>query len=180
MEIHEVGNMNNISLIIYRQMNQCRDNAATAVVNEKIFCAGGFKLDSVECYDSSSDVWTLVCNMPQCMSGHRAVEIDGSFIIVGGHNSKVWALDTMDNNAQWIEKPSMSIPRCAFSIAKIDDKIFVCGGNSNGKAMGLVEIFDGEVWINGPEMPVTRYLASAVVIPTEFAKDFKSRPCFIQ
>ena len=67
-------------------MNQCQANAAAAVVNGKIFCSGGYMNSSVECYDPSSDVWTLICNMPQKIVGHGAVEIDGNLIIMGGYS----------------------------------------------------------------------------------------------
>ena len=154
-------------------MNRCRSAAAATVVNGKIFCSGYY---SVECYDPSSDVWTLICNMPQKIMGHSAVGIDGNFIVIGGWNftnsylNSVWALDTMDKNAKWIEKPPMSIPRASFTIAKIDNKIFVCGGEGGWDE---VEIFDGKVWRNGPKLPTPRGRAAAVVVPMEFARSLK-------
>ena len=158
-------------------MNERRSDAATAVVNGKIFCAGGHERDSVECYDLFSDVWTLVCNMPQNIYAHGAIEIDGNFIIIGGYTigsriipylKDVWALDTENENVLWIEKPSMFISRMFFSIAKIDDEVFVCGGACpDGRS---VEIFDGEVWRSGPKMPTPRWNTPAVVIPMEFAR----------
>ena len=64
----------------------------------------------------------------------------------------------------------MPAPREYFGLAKIDGKVFVCGGWG---ASGSVEIFDGEVWRDGPKMPTSRAYAPAVVIPTEFAKSLK-------
>ena len=176
MEIHEVGSIVNVLIIIYRQMNQCRCDAAAAVVNGKIFCSGWDI--SVECYDPSSDIWTLICNIPQKIHGHGAVEINGHLVVIGGWSGNstaflknVWALDTIDKNALWIDKPSMSIPRYGFSIAKIDDKVFLCGGyTSEDKTLDSVEIFDGEVWKNGPKMPTRICDAPAVVIPMSFAR----------
>ena len=155
-------------------MNECRYKVAAAVVNGKIFCCGGWNkshLDSVECYDPSSDVWTFISNMPRNIEGHGAVEIDGHFIIMGGIGGwkNVWALDAMDKNAKWIKKPPMSRTRMWFSIAKIEDKIFVCGG-TGADAGYNVRIFDGEVWRNGPNMPISRHWTPAVVIPMEFAR----------
>ena len=153
-------------------MNQFRSHAAAAVVNGKIFCSGGFT-KSVEYYDSSSDVWTRICNMPQDLNGHGAVEINGNFVIMGGFKfpnylKEVWVLDTTEGKAKWIEKPSMTIPRRQFSIAKIYGKVFICGGRGAGDS---VEIFDGEVWRNGSKMPTSRLYFPAVVIPMEFAKN---------
>ena len=160
MEIHEVSNINNIPIIIYREMNQRRSRAAAAVVNGKIFCSGGAGINSVECYDPSSDVWTLICDMPELIWGHGAVELNGNFIVMGGdhqsswqieaeYSRNVWELDTTDKNAVWIEKSSMVISRKWFSIAKIHGKIFAWGGHREAG----VETFDGEVWKNGLEMP---------------------------
>ena len=172
-------------------MNKFRWRAATAVVNGKIFCSGGIcnytPLNSVEYYDPSSDVWILISNMPQEITGHGAVEINGHFIVMGGsinyfqYSNKVWALDTRNRNAAWIEKPSMAIPRIHFSITKIHDKVFVCGGRATLREItDSLEIFDGEVWRSGPRIPTTRWHAPAVVIPMEFARVLQSRICSIQ
>ena len=206
MEIYEVSNMNNISIIVYRDMNKCRSNAAAAVVNGTIFISGGSDatdcLTSVECYDASSDVWTIISNTPKYISGHRAVEVDGNLIIMGGYgvvknneqrsatrmqwygigwapepppkesvkySQSVWELDTRDKDGEWIIKPFMSIPRYDFSIAKVDDKVFICGG-WNKECLDDVQILDGGVWKSGPKMPTTRQYAPAVVVPAEFAR----------
>ena len=158
-------------------MNESRFEPAAAVVNGKIFCSGRMFLDSVECYDPSSNVWTLIYNMPLQIWGHGAVEMNGKFIVIGGGSNEgllknVWALNTMDENAVWIDIPSMSIRRRWFSIAKIDSKVFVCGGY-NKKGVDYTEIFDGDVWRNGPKMPTTRAHAPAVVIPMSFARYLK-------
>ena len=132
--------MNYIGVILCRSMNECRGLPAAAVVHGKIFCCGGGigenTLKSAECYDPSSDVWTFISDMPGSNAGCGAVEMDGYLIVIGGKTGKekeflnsVWVLDTTDKNAKWIEKePCMSLARCQFSIAKIYDKIFVCGG----------------------------------------------------
>ena len=166
-------------------MNHCPREAAAAVVRGKIFCAGGTswtRLNSVECYDPSSDVWTIICNVPQEIRGYMAAEMNGLFIIMGGdegeedYSKKVWALDTKNKNAAWIEKTSMSIPHNNFSIAKIHDELFICGGINRcfGRATRSVEIFDGEFWRNGPKMTANRVQAAAVVIPINFFEVFEA------
>ena len=123
--------------------------------------------------------------MPQSIR-HGAVEINGNFIIVGEWNypkyfSNVWALDTTDKNAKWIEKPSTSRIRENFSIAKIDGKVFVCGGKTQQhEALDSVEIFDGNVWKRGPYMPTYCIGGTAVVIPMQFARSLEAvRPTTI-
>ena len=174
--------MNYTGIIRYRPMNECRGLAAAAVVHGKIFCCGGGVggtfLKSAECYDHSSDVWTLISDMPGPNGGCGIVKMDAHLIVIGGkinrdkdYLNSVWILDTTDKNAKWMEKqPFPPRPRCEFSIAKIDDKIFVCGGADMDCAGYEVEIFDGEVWRNAPALPSSRECAPAVVIPMEFAR----------
>ena len=163
-------------------MNEYRKNVATTVVDGKIFCCGGSdgrkKLDSAECYDPSSDIWTLICKMPEAVRGHGAVTMDKNLVVIGGWIEgdcldDMWILDSWDENAEWIEKPKMTFPRGEFSIAKIDGKIFVCGGKSREDVIDSVEIFDGEVWRSGPKLTTPRYRSTSIVIPADFAKCLK-------
>ena len=96
---------------------------------------------------------------------------------MGGYDDKevlknVWEWDATDENAEWIDKPSMPIPRRWFSIAKTDDKIFIYGGKVGFfQPTNLVKMFDGKVWRNGPKMPTYQCQAAVVVIPMAFARD---------
>ena len=172
-------------------MNECRSLAAAAVVNAKIFCCGGGIGEkfskTTECYDLSSDVWTLISDMPGPNAGCGIVTMDAHLVVIGGkaHKGKdylnsVWVLDTTDKNAKWIERePRLSRPLCEFSIARIDDKVFVCGGlcidqtDSKTHVTDNVEIFDGQVWRNGPKLMTSLRNSAAVVIPMDFARSLK-------
>ena len=170
-----------------REMNECRNLAAVAVVNTRIFCCGGRNgnkyLKSAECYDLSSNVWTLISDMPGPNAACGVVVMDTHLIVIGGMPNKesdlnsVWVLDTTNKNAKWIEKePSMPRPLCQFSTAKIDNKIFVCGGFYTNKeelknySIDDVEIFDGEVWRSGPKLTTPRDCTMSAVIPMQFAQ----------
>ena len=177
-----MSNVNYIKFILYRSMNEYRSLPAAAVVHGKIFCCGGSNgcnfLKSAECYDPSSDIWTLISDMPGPNGACGIVVMDAHLIVIGGKTNvdkdfldSVWALDATDKNMKWIEQqPSMPLALCHYSIAKIDGKIFVCGGADMDCAGYEVEIFDGDVWRNGPALPSSRVRAPAVVIPMEFAK----------
>ena len=163
-------------------MNECRSGAAATVIDGKIFCCGGDdgrkKLDSAECYDPSSDIWTLIRKMPEAVKGHGVVGMDKNLVVVGGWIEgdcldNVWMLDTSDENAEWIKKPNMSLPRGDFSIAKMDNKIFVCGGKPREGITDSVEIFDGEMWRNGPNLITPRRRSASIVIPAAFIKCLK-------
>ena len=188
---YDVSNTNYIGVMFCREMNECRNFAAAAVANGKIFCCGGYNgynfLRSAEYYDPSYDVWTFISDIPGPNGACGIVEMDAHLIVIGGKARRyndflnsVWVLDTADKKGEWIEKePRLSRPLCQFSIAKIDDKIFVCGGiyisqeDSKTKCTNDVEIFDGEVWRNGPKMLACRHDAAAIGIPMEFARELE-------
>ena len=159
-------------------MKHYRYNAAAVVVSGKIFCCGGY--DTIECYDPSSDVWAHICYMQQDIYANGVVEMNGHLIVMGGRNvdrklfDNVWARDTTNRNSEWIEKTSMYRSCSDFGIAKIDGKVFICGGDTYIRQAGyLVQIFDGETWRYGPRLPNLRIAAPAVVIPMEFARYLK-------
>ena len=123
--------------------------------------------------------------MPKPNAGLGTVAMDKYLTVIGGKSGKgsdlfsnVWALDTTEKNAEWIEGDScMYLPRCEFSITKIDGKVFVCGGlhtnknDSNCQWSDNMEMFDGEVWKNGPKLPIPRVGAPVTIVPMNFAKD---------
>ena len=163
-------------------MNECRKNAAAAVVNGKIYCCGGYNgkkhLNSVEYYDPPSDLWTRICDMPGACSALCAAVMDRTLIVIGGLNdneglNSVWTLDTVDESAEWIESSFMSDSRSYFSSAKIDGQIFVCGGASGPWVISDVKIFDGEDWRNGPKLAAPLKCSAAIVIPIDFATSLK-------
>ena len=162
-----------------REMNERRHNAAATVINGKIFCCGGHNgtkhLNSIECYDIVSDLWTPFCSMPGPRKGLGAVAINTNLFIMGGWNGQeelrnVYVLDTTNKGAGWIEKSCMSLSRGAFNIAKIEDKILVFGGQSKEDTTDSVEIFDEEAWTNTISLKTPRKYAAITIIPMDFAK----------
>ena len=156
-------------------MIESRSGAAATVVSGKIFCCGGVSRNSAECYDPSSDVWTLICNMPRISAGCSAAAIGKKLILIGGHTGQkdlnnILMLDTTNSRAKWIEKSPMSRRRSYFSTVQIDNKIFVCGGDSEDETIDDVEMFDGEVWNNFTKLRTPVWNAPAVVVPTVFVK----------
>ncbi|WOK92966.1 nitrile-specifier protein 5 isoform X2 [Canna indica] len=135
-----------------------RGGLGLTVCREKIWVVYGFsgmELNDVHCFDPSTETWTLVETMgekPSARSVFSAAAIGKWIITYGGEvdpsdqghlgagkfSAEVYALDTdtqcwmrLNDAADASEHPG---PRgwCAFSAAKIDDKVglLVYGGNS--------------------------------------------------
>ncbi|XP_021935271.1 kelch-like protein 10 [Zootermopsis nevadensis] len=69
-------------------MNSQRWNASAAVLNDKIYVAGGCAtwwaiLDSVEMYDPVTNQWTLVAKLRSARQGHCCVVFHGSLYVLG-------------------------------------------------------------------------------------------------
>ena len=65
-------------------------------------------------------------------------------------------------NSRWVELPPLLQPRAAAAAAVVGDRIIVTGGvDANGKLLNTTEIFDGNSWTLGAEMPTPRQMLSA-------------------
>ena len=68
-------------------MNSARSNASAAVLNDKIYIAGGveaFALSSVEMYSFESRSWTVVSFMNLPRRGHALLAHNDSLYAIGG------------------------------------------------------------------------------------------------
>ena len=71
---------------------------------------------------------------------------------------KVWRVV----NSRWVELPPLLQPRAAAAAAVVGDRIVVTGGvDANGKLLNTTEIFDGNSWTLGAEMPTPRQMLGA-------------------
>ena len=175
MDIYEVT-YDRIFTIIDRGMNECRSEAAAAVVDEKVFCCGGWKgknefLSSVEFYDAHSDIWTLICPIPKLCEWIGAVETNGRLLVIGEEcdsqsiTNPVWLLDF--KNMRWIVQPRTLQKREHFTTVRLGEEIFIYGG-SNTIA---VEISNDGKWRTGPALPQLLDFSPYAVVPMEFAKN---------
>ena len=65
-------------------------------------------------------------------------------------------------NSRWVELPPLLQPRAAAAATVVGDRIVVAGGvGANGKLLDTTEIFDGNSWTLGAEIPTPRQMLSA-------------------
>ena len=158
-------------------MQNARKFAVVAVIHDKFYICGGYDgsthLNSVECFDPQTGVWSYMSPMP----GHRsasAIVTDGSSLIVLGgldgkeNSSSVWKMDVNDQNSRWSELPSMENAHSEFTAAKMGDEITVVGGYSAvGKSSDIVEVFDGNTWRAGTSLNCDAAAFAAVQLNEE-------------
>ncbi len=153
-----------------------RQQASAAVLNGRIWLLGGLTGDAaaeatrgVEAYDPAIDTWTRGPDLPVALHHPMAVTYGGELVVIGG-----WAPKGADLTAStsdrvfalrddaWTELPSLGQPRAAGAAAVVGDEIVVVGGQSDGEVVAATEIFDGQRWRAGADIPTPReHLAAA-------------------
>ena len=133
-------------------MSVPRADAAAAVVGDHMFVYGGFgggrRHNSVESFDTLSEVWEAQPAMAHERLGAGAAVIRGRIHVVGGSaGSGVTTTFAEHFDGAWTTVPPMIPPRCLCTTAVIAEKLYVCGGQG-GRTHITVERFDPthETW----------------------------------
>ena len=118
-----------------------------------------------EGYDPAIDNWKGGDDLPVPVWHAMAVTWLGNPVVLGGlqtdgangklASDRVWRVV----NSRWVELPHMLQPRAAAAAAVVGDRIIVTGGvDANGALLKTTEIFDGNSWTLGAEMPTSRQM----------------------
>jgi N-acetylneuraminic acid mutarotase len=150
-----------------------REAAATTQADGTIWIFGGIGSDGQlssrhEGYDPAIDNWKGGDDLPVPVQHAMAVTWDGNPVVLGGWRAegantriatdKVWRVV----NSRWVELPPLLQPRAAGAAAVVGDRLIVTGGvGANGKLLNTTEVFDGNSWTLGAEMPTPRQMLSA-------------------
>jgi len=144
-----------------RPAPMARNSAAGAVLDGKLFVAGGRTVDGggtgrLDRYDPARDRWDTLAPIPaspatgrQVGGGLAMAEAGGRLIAFGGEwfegrgggvFAETWIYDPARD--AWTAGPAMRTPRHGLAAASVDGVIYAIGGGeaaSGGKASGLVE-----------------------------------------
>jgi hypothetical protein len=144
-----------------RPAPMARNSAAGAVLDGKLFVAGGRTVDGggtgrLDRYDPARDRWDTLAPIPaspatgrQVGGGLAMAEAGGRLIAFGGEwfegrgggvFAETWIYDPARD--AWTAGPAMRTPRHGLASASVDGVIYAIGGGeaaSGGKASGLVE-----------------------------------------
>jgi N-acetylneuraminic acid mutarotase len=145
-----------------------REAVATTESDGTIWIFGGLGSDNRisgrhEGYDPAIDNWKGGDDLPVPVQHAMAVTWQGNPVVLGGWRAdggntrvatdRVWRVV----NSRWVELPPLLQPRAAAAAAVVGNRIIVSGGvGANGKPITTTEVFDGNTWTLGAEMPGPR------------------------
>ena len=166
------------------QLHTERITFATAVVGNKIYLIGGtlyenvkpnkavlgpYGIPTVEVYDTQTNTWQRVADMPTPRHDAKAAVVNGTIFVFGGWNAKEnhalrkYPVSVEAYNPRtdtWIPKQDMPVSRVEFDIGVVDGKIYIIGGamRIGGERIGRVDVYNPatDTWVKGPEMPTPR------------------------
>ena len=147
--------------------------AATTQADGTIWIFGGLRSDGSvsgrhEGYDPAIDSWKSGDDLPVPVQHAMSVTWQGTPVVLGGWRAegantqiatdKVWRIV----NGQWSELPPLLQPRAAGAAAAVGGRVVVTGGvGANGRLLNTTEVFDGNTWKLGAEMPTPRKMLGA-------------------
>lgn len=120
-----------------------------AVIDKKLFIVGGrdgYKtLNSVECYDFSTQSWKSMPPLSTHRHGVGIVLLDGPLYAIGGNDG--WSfLNTVERwdpqFRTWNFVAPMNTPRSTHGVVRLNSKIFAVGGRDVSSCLRSVECFD--------------------------------------
>ena len=148
-----------------------RSRFAVAVVDDKIYCIGGWSANNetavTEVYDPKTNTWEIKSSMHIARYDITANVVDGKIYVIGGIYLKgeghgYVALTEVYDPATDCWTLDAPIPNAvgAYASTVVDNKIYIFGGH-NGK--NLTQIYDPQTgnWSFGAEMLFSTYYAAA-------------------
>ncbi|ACL75456.1 Kelch repeat-containing protein [Ruminiclostridium cellulolyticum] len=129
-----------------------RQGMAVAAKDGNIYVIGG-KVGSkylglVEMYNTMTDKWTKMADMPTIRQGAVAANVNGKIYVIGGSNStkyfrNVEEYDPVNNRWSTVSKTPMPTARDTAGVAVVNGEIYVVGGfNSTNKFLNCVESYN--------------------------------------
>lgn len=150
---------------------RARGAAVTAMIDGKLYVAGGYRttgvVDLVDVYDPATDTWTPLASLPASRDHACGGAIDGALIFAGGRTSQnaplpdVWSYDP--GGDAWAPRAQMPTGRGGTGCGVIDGVLYVAGGEGNAAAASgvfpQVEAFAAatNTWQALGEMPDPRH-----------------------
>ena len=156
---------------------------ATAVVGDKIYLIGGtlykdvklnkavrgpFGITTVEEYDTRTNTWKRVADMPTPRHGAKVAVVKGTIYVFGGMHGETARLMKYPVNVEaynprtdtWSPKQDMATSRVYFDIGEVAGRIYLIGGmvRIGGERIGRVDVYNPatDTWTKSREMPTPR------------------------
>ena len=152
-----------------------RYGAACAVLDDRIYLIGGYseasdRLDNVDVYDPTTDMWTAATPLPEPRFNVAAAELNGRIFAVGGRNLSTQNSDRVDiydpTTDSWT--PSAPLPAGHHSPTAVvaGGALFVIGGFLASGPSDAVYEYDAvnAVWLTRAAMPTPRHEHASAVL----------------
>jgi N-acetylneuraminic acid mutarotase len=146
-----------------------------ATLNNKIYAAGGtngsensFAAD-VYVYDPASNAWSAGEPMLVGRREFSLVNAGGKLLAIGQHNfSDPLSVEEFDPaTSTWTAKASHPMLGGTVSACCLNGAVYAICGDAPNTSLSVYDSIDN-VWNIGPDMPSTRYLATAAVLAGKF------------
>ena len=166
--VHEMKLNENNDICELQPMNETRQYASAAILNDELYVAGGFNsnnpcLSSVEKYSFATKKWENVQNMNQPRAYHSLVSSMGYLYSIGGFNgrSDYNSVERFDPNTNlWEYVSSKQFKTSGLTAVVCENEIYAIGGFS----MKSCEKFSNGKWETIADMNIERDCAAACVI----------------
>lgn len=140
---------------------------------DNIYIIGGKSakgiLNTVECYNITSNTWTQLSNMKHNRYGASCCIIQNEIYVMGGFDGRTVLSScerfNIDLN-EWTEIESMNIPRATMNCGYIDDKIIIMGGHDGKNTITKMECYNicNHKWeISDIIIPINTYGSGSIV-----------------
>ena len=130
------------------------------------------ELNSVECFNESTNKWTTIKSMKENRKYPGVVESSGRLFVFGGSDGKmtcqtVEIYDPVGDH--WVYASPMMSPRSGMGLATLNGLIYIMGGSKGGSSYNSVECYDplSDRWSSSPSMNIyrDRPCASMLTLP---------------
>ncbi len=159
---HEVYDVSSDSWLEKTAAPYLVQNASVVTIDSLIYVIGGAGAEEniwgdvwkVETYNTITDKWKHISDLPQLLFGTAAVVVNKEIIILGGQT----LIDGKDDTSkkifiykpesdQWIETSPLPIKNVFFACTTIGNKVYVIGGTVGGNPNwdNYSEVYEGEL-----------------------------------
>jgi hypothetical protein len=157
-------------------MPTARGAAATAVVGDRLYVAGGMlrgrPLRALEAYDFGTGKWIRLSDLPEPLEHAPAAALGGDLYIVGGRNEETDALRDVFRydpaTDRWTESTPLPRESGGLEAMEVDGRLMAIGGGNDraGTVTGAVQIYDpsSEEWELDADMRTPRHGFGAALL----------------
>ena len=157
-----------------------QDELRAEVVGDRIYIGGGIRqsgddlvsTDVLYALDPQRMTYRKLPPLPRRIDHSGWVSAGGDLYVIGGYRDWQPTAEVFrysPRSEEWLELPSMEVPRGSSAVAAIGERIYVVGGGlgrEGREPTGVVEVFDIATgrWSSGPDIPTPRHHAGAVAV----------------